>query len=158
MSALTWSDAYLLQQPRMDDTHREFVDQLALLESALPERDRQRLQVLLDGFVLHTERHFAQEERWMSDLGFDTDNCHAFQHGHVLDVLREVQRRLREDGDVDTVALLAAELAQWFPVHAKTMDTGLAQTMTECGYDTETGSARRKLADLAVTGGGCGCS
>ena len=31
---ITWSDAYLLGWPAMDDTHREFVDLLAAVEAA----------------------------------------------------------------------------------------------------------------------------
>lgn len=142
MTALTWSEAFALQQPRMDDTHREFVDLLAQLDDTLagtPDGGSARLTRLVDTFVQHTEAHFAQEERWMADLGFDAENCHAFQHAHVLQVLREVQRRLADEGDVATLRLLAGELAQWFPIHARSMDAGLAQTMAERGYDPETG-------------------
>ncbi len=35
LPTLTWSDELVLQQPRMDATHREFVDLLAALEAAL---------------------------------------------------------------------------------------------------------------------------
>jgi hemerythrin-like metal-binding protein len=161
MSALTWSEAFALQQPRMDDTHREFVDLLAQLEEELagtPEGGSTRLSRLLDAFVAHTVEHFAQEERCMVDLGFEAENCHAFQHAHVLQVLREVQRRLVEQGDVATLRLLAGELAQWFPIHARSMDAGLALTMAERGYDPETGSMRQPPDPQAALLTGCGSS
>lgn len=159
MSAFTWSETWALQQPRMDDTHREFVDLLAQLDDELagePEAGNARLTHLLDCFVAHTVEHFAQEERWMRDLGFDAENCHAFQHAHVLQVLREVQRRWVDEGDAATLRLLAGELAQWFPVHARSMDAGLALTMAERGYDPDTGTMRQPPDPQAAPITGCG--
>jgi hemerythrin-like metal-binding protein len=138
MAALTWNEALALQQPRMDHTHREFVELLAGVEEALG-LEREELVDRLAGFVAHTEAHFAQEERWMASLGFAAENCHAFQHGHVLQVLRAVEQKLADEGDVDTVALLVKELGQWFVVHAQSMDAALAETMAERGFDPEMG-------------------
>ena len=137
MTALLWTETLALQQPRMDTTHREFVDLLAELEAALPG-SIEDIDTSLSRLVEHTIEHFAQEERWMLRLGFSAQNCHAFQHAHVLQVLREVLRLQREEGDLDTVGHLVAELAKWFPVHAQTMDAGLALTMAEQGFDPET--------------------
>ena len=139
MAALTWNEALALQQPRMDHTHREFVELLAGVEEALA-LEREELADRLAGFIVHTQLHFAQEERWRATLGFAAENCHAFQHAHVLQVLRAVQARLADEGDVDTVGLLVDELGKWFVVHAQSTDAALAQTMAECGFDPETGS------------------
>jgi hemerythrin len=157
MAALIWSDALALQQPRMDDTHREFVDLLCQVETAAVGP----LAALVDTyaeFVAHTERHFAQEDRWMLSLGFDAQNCHAFQHTHVLQVLHEVQHRLVEDADVATVRLLVPELAQWFPAHAQNMDAALADTMVACGFDPDTGDMTFPPAAAAAPITGCGGS
>jgi hemerythrin-like metal-binding protein len=107
-------------------------------------------------FVAHTERHFAQEDRWMVTLGFDAQNCHGFQHTHVLQVLHEVQRRLAEDADVATVRVLVPELAQWFPAHAQNMDAALADTMVACGFDPDTGAMSFPPATAAAPATGCG--
>lgn len=136
MSAIIWSEALALQQPRMDDTHREFVELLSQVEEMLDGPD-EALAQCLDDFLLHTELHFAQEDRWMAELGFAAVNCHTHQHAQVLQVVREVQRRLRESNDRPTVRLLVQELSQWFPTHAQHMDAALAQTMAERGYDPE---------------------
>ena len=62
MPALTWSDALALQQPEIDDTHREFVDLLAQVEQADEATVAQQWQALVD----HTEHHFGQEDAWMA--------------------------------------------------------------------------------------------
>lgn len=153
MTALTWSEALALRQPQMDTTHREFVDLLAALETAL-DGPPAGWQAALAAFVAHTEAHFAQEDRWMAALGFAAGNCHAYQHAHVLKVLQDVQAQAAGDG-APLVRQLVGELAQWFPQHAQAMDAALAQVMAECGYDPATGTVQRRLAEAAT---GCGSS
>ena len=155
MNALVWSEALALHQPRMDTTHREFVDLLGELQDTL-EGPLSGIDDALTRFAAHTEEHFAQEERWMGQLGFAAQNCHAFQHAHVLQVLREVLRLQKEEGDVRTVRELVVELGKWFPVHAQTMDAALAQTMAEAGFDPDTGTVARPRAADAVPVAGCG--
>jgi hemerythrin-like metal-binding protein len=90
MSTLAWTDSLALNQPRMDTTHREFVELLATVERALDDHP-DGLAADYQALVEHTVEHFAQEERWMASIGFAPENCHATQHKHVLDVLREVK-------------------------------------------------------------------
>ena len=155
MYSLVWSDALALSQPRMDATHKEFVELLSSLEAAL-DGPLEGIDECLSLFVEHTEEHFAQEERWMGQIGFSPQNCHAFQHAHVLQVLREVLRLQREEGDIGTVRELVGELTKWFPVHAQTMDAALVQTMSELGFDPETGAIATPVAVNAVPMTGCG--
>lgn len=156
MALLTWTDGLALGQARMDATHVEFVDLLARLEVALERGDAPATPAALAALTEHTVEHFAQEERWMAALGFAPQNCHAFQHQGVLNVLREVQRLQAESPDPAMLQRLAVELAQWFPVHAQTMDSALALTMAERGYDPETGTLARPPAPEAEPITGCG--
>ncbi len=160
MVVITWTDSLLLQIPQMDQTHREFVDLLCAVEAALGG-DPAVLAARYAEFVNHTQAHFEQEERWMAAIGFDAANCHAFQHSHVLQVLRKVQLRLEDEADVAMVGALVQELTAWLPEHAHSMDEALADTMRACGYDPATGTlARPRAADApALTGcGGGSCS
>ena len=160
MTAFTWSEALALKQPRMDQTHREFIELLQELSAALLAGSAD-LDRPLAGLLEHTEAHFAQEERWMADIGFAPENCHTFQHAHVLQVLREVRRVLADDGDTGLVRTLVDELARWFVGHAQMMDAALADLMLERGYDPDTGRMHNPPAPegQAITGcGGSSCS
>lgn len=161
MTPLAWTPALELRQPRMDATHREFVDLLAEVAQALPNAPADAGRAL-DRLIEHTVEHFAQEERWMSALGFQPDNCHSTQHTQVLEVMREVRRRSAAADDLEARALLeplAEGLAQWFPMHAQMMDAALAMVMAEAGFDPDRPTAPRASTAAAISGcGSAGCS
>lgn len=152
MPLLTWSDALAVQHAAMDTTHQEFVEHVQSVEAALGGPANVLLQ-RYDALIEHTVEHFGQEDRWMVATGFAPENCHTSQHRHVLAVLREVGRLVREEGRVDTVGELLPELARWFEHHAQVVDAGLAQHLAEVGFDTVTGRVERPPQ---TTLNGCG--
>lgn len=156
MTALMWTDTLALRQPSMDDTHREFVERLNALGAARGAGLAQ-LRRALDDFVAHTEDHFAQEDAWLARLGFAAESCHGLQHRQVLEVVHEVQRRFSADAaEARLVDELVPALAQWFPVHAQTMDAGLAHAMAESGLDPDSGRLEHAPDAAAAPRTGCG--
>ena len=142
MSALTWNEALAVDQPHIDATHREFVQLLGGVETALEsalEGDAATLGRALDDFITHSEAHFAQEDAWMLRVGFGAGHCHGTEHAQVLELMHEVRRRLQAQGDVQVVRQLVPALAQWFPIHAGSLDAGLAEAMRARGFDPDTG-------------------
>ena len=135
----SWKPALAVGLPRMDATHREFVEQLDAL-AALAGGPPTAAGPLLEALIAHTEAHFAQEERWMDALGFEPGGCHHAQHASVLQVLHEVRRRLHAEGDAldpELLGRLAPALAEWLDVHVPMLDAALAQVMAERGLDPE---------------------
>lgn len=151
MPNLEWSDALALDLREMDDTHREFVDLLAVAEAAADET----LVEAFDALVAHTDDHFGREDRWMRDTRFASSNCHSMQHKVVLDVMREGLQRGR-DGDLPLVRQMVHELAIWFPQHAQSMDAALALHLRRVGYDAASGEVRMPGALPAQEIHGCG--
>lgn len=151
MPALEWSDALSLDLPLMDDTHREFVDRLAIVERAADEAVIPAWRSLID----HTQVHFDQEDRWMRETSFAASNCHTVQHKVVLELMREGLKRA-EGGDIELLRMMSGELAQWFPQHAQSMDAGLALHLRRCGHDPATGQLSNPAALPASEISGCG--
>lgn len=149
--SLAWSDALALEIPVMDDTHREFVDLLAVAEAAGDAELPAHWIALVD----HTDAHFGREDEWMRSTGFASANCHTTQHQVVLQVLREGTRLLAE-GDAKPARQMIRELAVWFPAHAQTMDAALALHLRRVGYDPETGVLSRPDAVPGEAIHGCG--
>ncbi|HEX4986606.1 MAG TPA: hemerythrin domain-containing protein [Burkholderiales bacterium] len=129
MAVMEWNDALVLDHGVMDDTHREFIELLNRLADA---PDGEVLDVL-DVFIVHTEAHFAQEQRWMEKMAFPPLECHAREHDGVLETAREVRRRAAA-GDLRYGRMLAEAVAQWFANHAASMDHVLALYMKEKGF------------------------
>lgn len=130
MALLEWSAALELNAPVMDDTHREFV---ALL-NALGEAADGDMLARMDDFIAHTEQHFAMEEQWMTETAFPPYGCHKGEHDNILEVVREVRKRI-EAGELHYRATLAAALAEWFPQHAQSMDAVLAMYLRDKNFD-----------------------
>lgn len=134
MSALQWSDSFALDLPFMDDTHREFVDLLALVVSAADDDLLPAWKTLIE----HTDEHFAREDQWMQSTRFSAGNCHSLQHKVILQVMRDGAKR-GLSGELGVVRQMANELGVWFPQHAQTMDAALALHLRNTGYDPVTG-------------------
>ncbi|TDQ41954.1 hemerythrin domain-containing protein [Tepidicella xavieri] len=148
---LHWSDELHTGDARMDETHEEFVRMLADLR-ALPAEAQLPLYREL---TAHTEAHFAQEDRWMLATGFTADNCHSLQHKSILDTMRAVETHYLQ-GDLDIISRMADALAEWFPMHARSMDAGLAQHMRSLGFDTHTETLPDPSRVRPASMSGCG--
>lgn len=151
MPNLEWSDALVLDLPVMDDTHREFVDLLALVEGADDDTLLAHWRTLID----HTDDHFGREDQWMQATRFSSSNCHSVQHKVVLQVMREGLKH-GETGHLAIVRQMAKELAVWFPQHAQAMDAALALHLRRVGYDTATGQVHAPDALPQEMIHGCG--
>ncbi len=124
MSLLTWSERLSLGHPAMDETHEQFVAMLNALGAAQGDEVLPRL----DDFIAHTEAHFGQENTWMEEVQYPRIGCHRNEHANILEVVREVRNRVAA-GEERYARTLAEALAEWFPVHAASMDAMLAAFM-----------------------------
>lgn len=145
---MAWSDRYLLGHGGMDDTHREFVDCVAALQSA---GDAELAQCLA-AFEAHVVEHFEQERRWMEGTAFPAAQCHVDEHTAVLHSVHEVQELLRNGASGQVARDLARALADWFPGHADYMDASLSQWLIKRSHGGAPVVLRRRLdpADAAV--------
>ncbi|MBQ0917960.1 MAG: hemerythrin domain-containing protein [Hydrogenophaga sp.] len=124
MNIVEWSDALLLDFEPMDGVHREFVDLLALAQSAPDATLPQAWAAVVD----HTVEHFGREDDWMRKTRFSAAENHIIQHRVVLNVLREGLAMARA-GQMDAVREMAGELAVWFAKHTQSLDAALALHM-----------------------------
>jgi len=130
MPLLTWSDSLHLGQSEMDGTHREFVELLNRFGAA----GEAEMLARLDEFIAHTEAHFGQEEAWMEAMQFPPLGCHRTEHEGVLEIMREVRKRIA-GGETHFGEVLARAVAEWFPLHAGSMDVVLALYMQQTGFE-----------------------
>lgn len=139
MPLIGWSQELVLGQPEMDATHREFVELL----NRLGDAGEGNLLSRLDAFIAHTEAHFGQEEAWMEAMQFPALGCHRAEHDGVLEIMREVRKRIA-GGEPHYGQVLAKAVAEWFPLHAQSMDTVLALYIQQTGFEASTVKAAQK--------------
>ncbi len=139
MPLIEWSEELVLGQSEMDGTHREFVELLNRLGEAA-EGD---LLTRLNEFIAHTEAHFGQEETWMEAMQFPPLACHRTEHEGVLEIMREVRKRIAA-GEPRYGQVLATAIAEWFPRHAQSMDAVLALYIQQTGFDVAAKAAMNK--------------
>ena len=94
MNVIDFSPSLNLDNPQIDDTHREFADLLNKVGNA-PDSE---LITALDELIAHSEAHFALEQQWMEGGNFPPAHCHVREHEGVLEISREVRNRVAKIG------------------------------------------------------------
>jgi hemerythrin len=147
---IEWSDAFVLGHPAMDNSHREFVDDLRALLTAPDEG----LGAALGALAAHLVSHFEREEGWMNTTEFPARQCHADEHAAVLKSVDEVQALLADAAQASRRFRIARELAleleRWFPAHADYLDAALSHWMSRRAHGGVPVVLRRNAAVEAV--------
>lgn len=144
MWPIEWNPSLVLQHTAMDATHQEFV---ALL-NRLAQATQENAAAVLDEFIAHTEAHFALERKWMEETHFPPQQCHVREHEGVLEVAREVRKRVAA-GETRFAQVLAKATAEWFENHAASMDAVLAMYLNQEPHASAVGCGSPACAQQA---------
>ena len=101
MDLIRWTPDLELGIEEIDRQHREVVDLINRLYAChLAGERRDVLGAIIEELERQTERHFADEERWMADNGIAGAAEHAAEHRSMLDDLhRYCDACVLGDGD-----------------------------------------------------------
>ena len=143
-ATLVWGDHLLMGHGPMDELHEEFVELIALLQTA----EDSELPSLLQAMEAHLQHHFAEEDQWMLSTGFPPRDCHIDEHAAVLKSVAEVRVKLA-DGDVALCRDLTKALVDWFPGHATHLDSALAHWLSKQRFGGKPVVIRRNILSSA---------
>ena len=143
-ATLVWGDHLLMGHGPMDELHEEFVELIALLQTA----EDSELPSLLQAMQTHLQHHFAEEDQWMLSTGFPPRDCHIDEHAAVLKSVAEVRVKLA-DGDVALCRDLTKALVDWFPGHATHLDSALAHWLSKQRFGGKPVVIRRNILSSA---------
>lgn len=121
MSAVVSHDRILVGFKPIDDLHKEFEAILAALNDPTEADYGAHLLALHE----HLLRHCETEESYMLQEDYPHYARHKRAHDHLLDSVSDVRRKF-DAGNVDAVRKYAADLMNWFAIHASTEDAELA--------------------------------
>ncbi|KGG91279.1 MULTISPECIES: bacteriohemerythrin [Comamonas] len=143
-ATLVWGDHLLMGHGPMDELHEEFVELIALLQTA----EDSELPSLLQAMESHLQHHFAEEDQWMLSTGFPPRGCHIDEHAAVLKSVAEVRVKLAE-GNILLCRDLTKALVDWFPGHATHLDSALAHWLSKQRFGGKPVVIRRNILPSA---------
>ena len=95
MAFLEWEDRYGLGVATMDDQHRRLIDRMNELHDRVEAgADRVELLLLVDQLAARTAQHFADEEQYMTSIGFAGLAAHRTIHERLIGRLTEHREAL----------------------------------------------------------------
>ncbi|MBN1589824.1 MAG: hemerythrin family protein [Pirellulales bacterium] len=81
---ITWKNYYSVNEPSLDAEHKQIINCINDLYSALNDPKRVDLtKQILDALVQYTQTHFEHEEKLLKEVGFPTLDAHKALHDEM---------------------------------------------------------------------------
>ncbi len=126
MEKVLWTEQLSLGVPEIDEAHKKFLLQLAIVANMRDEK----LGEVLFALIKDMEQDFAHEEALMEKIDYRDNRAHREQHARVLSSFHEVVPEVLK-GDYHSAHHLLDLLPSWLVVHITTMDKALVQHMQQ---------------------------
>ena len=125
MAPLEWKPEYSVGVDSVDHEHRELVELVNRIGEALESgRPVDEVESAFGDLFRAISSHFALEERFMREHGYDQLAQHKADHERLLDELRDIMDDYRE-GREGPAERFRETVEAWFAEHFKTHDARL---------------------------------
>lgn len=129
MQLLHWRDDYSVGIEAVDYEHKQLIDLINQLHEKLEAGDsKQAISAFFGDLLKGIAAHFALEEKFMRDHGYERFGSHKEDHERLLDELRDIMDAFEHALEIDAVEL-AGRLDTWFTRHFRTHDAELHHTL-----------------------------
>ena len=139
MPLLQKEDLMLVDLDEMNTVHFEELDIVNNIYDLIEKKESgadndEEIIIALDGFVSHTEGHFANEQRLMDKYMFPATHCHQAEHDSALADIKMLVAQYKENRDIVKLKLFfKEELVTWLGNHIATMDMVTASFISQQG-------------------------
>ncbi len=125
MTLLQWKDEYSVGIDAVDYEHKELIALINRLHDELGgEAAKLTVPKFFGDLLEGISAHFALEEKFMRERGYDQLDQHKRDHERLLDEIREIMDAF-EDAEKFDSAKVATRLEAWFSRHFETYDARL---------------------------------
>jgi hemerythrin-like metal-binding protein len=125
MSLLQWKDQYSVGIEAIDHEHRELIDLINKLYDELTTgNEKLSVAAFFGDLFKGISAHFALEERFMRERGYDQLAQHKADHERLLDEIRDIMDDFDGREQTDS-SELAGRLDAWFSRHFEIHDARL---------------------------------
>ena len=116
--SLQWTDGLSVGVPEIDGQHRELIERLNRLVTALQRNDRAELTRLMSFLGAYVVEHFTAEEMQMLATGYPGYAEHKAQHAAFVSEYVNLKALLETEGSTATLTLkLSSTLSSWLVRH-----------------------------------------
>lgn len=125
MAPIEWRDNFSVGNAAVDHEHRELIDLVNRLGEVIAEGgETEAVEAAFGDLYRAIAAHFALEEKFMREHGYDRLAEHKEDHERLLDELRDIMDDWRV-GEHAAAAELMRRVEAWFVNHFKTHDARL---------------------------------
>ncbi len=129
MGLLHWEDRYSVGIAAVDHEHKELIDLInRLYDEAAARRSKDTVIGFFGDLFKAISAHFALEERFMRERGYDQLTQHKNDHERLLDEIRDIMEGFQANSTFDD-RLLAEALDAWFSRHFERHDARLHKAL-----------------------------
>lgn len=131
MSLIEWKEEFSVGVAAVDLEHRELIELINDLHTLMGKGATQEQVVSSLGDIFaQISAHFALEEKFMRETGYEHYLAHKDDHEKLLDEIRDIMDRVEDDGSFDEKRL-SGELDTWFSEHFRRHDARLHKEFPE---------------------------
>lgn len=114
MKIIEWKNEWAVGNSFVDNQHKELLN---LINGIIT--DEIRTKELLQGLIDYTAKHFADEEQYMFENGYDDDKyeAHKEEHRKLKEALLEISFALVNNGDPELPGQFRQFCLDWFVLH-----------------------------------------
>ena len=128
MALLEWKDRYSVGIAAVDHEHKELIDLInRLYDQWVKGGPRGSVEGFFGDLYKGISAHFALEERFMRERGYDQLTAHKNDHERLLDEIRDIMDDFVDEEQ--TASALSGRLEAWFSRHFETHDARLHQKL-----------------------------
>ena len=130
---IKWSDDLSVGVNEIDNQHKELIDRVAGLLSAMSQgKGKNEVTQTLDFLAEYVVCHFNSEERIMKEHSYPGFVHHRQQHLFFTGKVKELKERLDREGPSSSLAIQAQRLlSDWLVNHISVIDSALGAFLSE---------------------------
>ena len=135
MKKVEWTEDMAVGVDIIDGQHRQLIDQLNRLASAIERRQGEaEITRSLNFLVDYTHSHFTAEEGYMQEHAYPAMAEHQSRHAEFRRMLQTLEQDLDEEGATKGLAdSIRIFIAGWLVNHIQSVDREFGKFVTEKG-------------------------
>ena len=134
MLGIDWRDELRLGFTQIDEQHKKLILTMSDLNQAIINKEAEKvLSATFSNLFDYTNNHFALEEKYFDEFGYEDADTHKAAHAYFVQMLNEKFKRINS-GDAHELSVeLIGFLDLWLVGHIMVMDKKYEQCFKEHG-------------------------